>query len=204
MPASDRPNILLITTDQQRSDALGINNNRLLDTTNLDALAAAGTNFTRAYSTTPSCVAARRTFLTGQHGATHGLPGYADGVEFFPKFTLPGLLGAAGYQTQLVGKLHQFPQRKRYGFDHMILSQTPDYRPDSPYFSENDYVDWLHDAAGGNVDPSLHGIGVNSRLARPFHLEERFHHTNWVVQEAERFLSQRRDPTVPWFLHLSF
>ena len=58
MPTPDRPNILLITTDQQRSDALGINNNWLIDTANLDALAASGTNFTRAYSTTPSCVAA--------------------------------------------------------------------------------------------------------------------------------------------------
>jgi arylsulfatase len=49
MPNSDRPNLLLITTDQQRWDALGINGNPLIDTTNLDALAAVGTNFTRAY-----------------------------------------------------------------------------------------------------------------------------------------------------------
>lgn len=199
-----KPNILLITTDQQRWDTLGINGNPLIQTAHLDALAAGGTNFTRAYSTTPSCIAARRTLLTGQHATTHGMVGYQDGVEFHPSYTLPGLLGQAGYQTELIGKLHQFPQRKRYGFDHLVLSEQIDYRPGSPVFGQNDYVDWLHDAAGGNVDPNLHGLGANSRLARPFHLEERFHHTSWLVQEAARFLQQRRDPVCPWFLHLSF
>ncbi|MBP6506908.1 MAG: sulfatase-like hydrolase/transferase [Opitutaceae bacterium] len=199
-----KPNILLITTDQQRWDTLGINGNRVIQTAHLDHLAATGTNFTRAYSTTPSCIAARRTLLTGQHAVKHGMTGYQDGVEFHPAYTLPGLLGDAGYQTQLIGKLHQFPQRKRYGFDHLILSEMIDYRPGSPVVGENDYVDWLRDAIGGNVDPNLHGIGSNSRLARPFHLEESYHHTTWVVQEAAKFLTQKRDPASPWFLHLSF
>ena len=199
-----KPNILLITTDQQRWDTLGVNGNRTIQTAFLDTLAATGTNFTRAYSTTPSCIAARRTLLTGQHAVNHGMTGYEDGVEFHPAYTLPGLLGRAGYQTELIGKLHQFPQRKRYGFDHVVLSEMIDYRPGSPHMGHNDYVDWLHDAAGGNVDPNLHGIGSNSRLARPFHLAESYHHTNWVAQEAAKFLTQRRDPSCPWFLHLSF
>ena len=200
----DKPNILLITTDQQRWDTLGINGNRVCQTAYLDNLAVNGTNFSRAYSTTPSCIAARRTLLTGQHGTSHGMVGYQDEVEFHPEYTLPGLLGEAGYQTQLIGKLHQFPQRKRYGFDHVILSEQIDYRPNSPTFAQNDYVDWLHDAAGGNVDPNLHGIGPNSRLARPFHLDESLHHTSWVVQEAAKFLTKKRDPSCPFFLHLSF
>lgn len=199
-----KPNILLITTDQQRWDTLGINGNRLIQTAQLDSMAAKGTNFSHAYSTTPSCIAARRTILTGQHAAQHGMVGYEDGVEFHPAYTLPGLLGEAGYQTELVGKLHQYPQRKRYGFDHLVLSETIDHRPGSPYLGQNDYVDWLHDAVGGNVDPNLHGIGSNSRLARPYHLEERYHHTSWVAQEGVKFLTKRRDPSSPWFLHLSF
>ncbi|MBE34058.1 MAG: arylsulfatase [Opitutaceae bacterium] len=199
-----KPNILLITTDQQRWDTLGINGNSLIQTDYLDSLADEGTNFSRNYSTTPSCISARRTLLTGQHATTHGMVGYEDSVEFHPEYTVPGLLGEAGYQTQLVGKLHQFPQRKRYGFDHVILSEQIDYRPGSPIFGENDYVDWLHDAAGGNVDPNLHGLGGNSRLARPFHLEESHHHTSWVAQEGAKFLQKRRDPSCPWFMHLSF
>ena len=93
--------------------------------------------------------------------------GYEDGVEFKPAFTLPGLLGDAGYQTQLIGKLHQYPQRKRYGFDNIILSEQIDYRPGSPIFGHNDYVDWLQQKAGVDADPNLNGMGANSRLARP-------------------------------------
>jgi hypothetical protein len=88
-----RPNILLITTDQQRFDGLGINGNAVLRTPNLDHLAARGVNFTRAYTTCPSCIAARRSILTGQFPVTHGLVGYEDGLEWDPPFTLPGLLG---------------------------------------------------------------------------------------------------------------
>jgi len=67
--------------------------------------------------------AACRTILTGQARYTHVLVGYQDGLEFNPSFTLPALLSNVGYQTQLVGKLHMFPQRKRFGFDHMALSE---------------------------------------------------------------------------------
>lgn len=85
---SRRPNILLITTDQQRYDALGINGNRVLKTPNLDAMAANGTNFSRCYISCPVCIPARRTLLSGLHPDTHGMPGYRDGWEFEPKHTL--------------------------------------------------------------------------------------------------------------------
>jgi len=42
MPAQSRLHILLITTDKQRYDALGINGNRVVETTSLDALAGRG------------------------------------------------------------------------------------------------------------------------------------------------------------------
>jgi arylsulfatase len=198
-----RPNLLLITTDQQRFDAMGINGNEHLQTPVLDHLAATGVNFQRAYVTCPSCIAARRTILTGQSGATHGLVGYRDGEEFFPKFTLPGLLRDAGYQTQLIGKLHQFPQRKRYGFDHMIVTSTPGDRPDSAWLNDNDYVGWLKQA-GVLESTNAHGINGNSRLARPWHMAEQYHHTNYLTSEAIEFMTHRRDPSQPFFLHLSY
>ncbi|MEM1059723.1 MAG: sulfatase-like hydrolase/transferase [Verrucomicrobiota bacterium] len=200
---SDRPHILLITTDQQRFDSLGYNHNRVLETPNLDAIAAGGVNFTRAYATCPVCIPARRTLLSGQHPATHGLRHYEDGLDWDPPFTLPGLLGQAGYQTQLVGKLHMHPQRKRYGFDHMVLSDSANLRPTSRYAAHNDYTDWLR-SRGIDTHPQLNGISGNGRLARPYHLDEPFHHNAWLVQAAAEFLTKRRDPSCPWFLHLSF
>jgi len=197
------PNFLLITTDQQRWDALGFNGNDILQTPNLDHLAGKGMNFERAYVTCPSCIAARRTILTGQAPYRHGMVGYRDGVEFFPKFTLPGLLSKAGYQTQMIGKLHQFPQRKRYGFDNMILSTNPSSRPDSKFTSGNDYTDWLQET-GVTASSNEHGVNGNSRISRPFHLEEHYHQTNWLTTEAIKFMTQKRDPSSPFFLHLSY
>ncbi|MDD4889434.1 MAG: sulfatase-like hydrolase/transferase [Phycisphaerae bacterium] len=198
-----RPNILLITTDQQRFDGLALNGNAILRTPNLDHLAARGVNFSRAYTTCPSCIAARRTILTGQLPATHGMVGYEDGVEFNPPFTLPGLLGRAGYQTQLIGKFHMYPQRKRFGFDNLVLSEQLEYRPDSRFFGQNDYADWLR-RQGHSFNPQSTGLGANSWIARPWPHDEELHHTSWMAEEAIDFLTRRRDPSCPFFLHLSF
>ncbi len=201
--AERRPNILLITTDQQRYDAMGLNGNPILRTPNLDALAASGTNFSRCYVTCPVCIPARRTLISGLHPTTHGMHNYTDGWEFDPAHTLPGELSNAGYQTQLVGKLHLHPQRKRFGFDHMILSESGNYRPDSKYQWENDYTDWLAEQ-GVRTISNAHGINGNGRNARPFHLDEPYHHSSWVANQAQRFFRGWRDPSCPWFMHLSF
>lgn len=208
MPSSHRPetrpNILLITTDQQRYDAMGLNNpDSPLRTPNLDHLAATGVNFTRAYTTCPICIPARRSLLTGLHPTTHGLTWYQDGLEWEPPFTLPGLLSDAGYQTELLGKLHLFPQRKRYGFDHMVRSETPNHRPGSDHQHINDYADWLRDQSIPFHPQSL-GTHGNGRVARPFHLDEEYHQTSWLADQAVRFLTNYRDPSCPFFLHLSF
>ncbi|MEM1012232.1 MAG: sulfatase-like hydrolase/transferase [Planctomycetota bacterium] len=200
----DRPNILLITTDQQRFDAMRLNNPATpLRTPHLDALAAKGVNFTRGYTTCPVCIPARRTLLTAHHPTSHGLTRYEDGKNWEPPFTVPQLVGDAGYQTQLIGKLHQWPQRKRFGFDHMVRSDSPNHRPDSKYHPHNDYTHWLQ-SFDPRIQPNNHGLNGNSRVARPFNLEENLHQTSWLADEAVDFLTRRRDPSMPWFLHLSF
>jgi len=203
MSAPRRPNLLLITTDQQRHDALGINGNQAIETPNLDAMAAAGVNFTRGYVTCPVCIPARRSLLSGQSPETHGLRHYQDGLEWHPPTTLPAELSRAGYQTQLVGKMHMHPQGKRYGFDHIILSETMNWRPTSDHQKRNDYVRWLKQQ-GLHDHPNAHGINGNGRLVRSWPYEDRLHHNAWLASEAARFLCEDRDPSAPFFLHLSF
>ena len=70
--------ILFITTDQQRFDSLGCNGNKFCRTPNIDALAANGINYTRAYNQNTVCMPARSTMLTGQYVRTHGV--FANGV----------------------------------------------------------------------------------------------------------------------------
>lgn len=199
-----QPNILLITTDQQRWDCLGLNDSSTdLRTPICDQLAASGVNFSRAYSTCPVCIPARRSLLTGLHPHTHGLRGYRDGLEWDPPFTLPGLLSRAGWHTALVGKLHLHPQRKRYGHEYMVRTESPNDRWDTPMQPVNDWADWLKER-GVTDQPNNLGINGNGRVARPWDMEERYHHTSWLADRAVDFLVRYRDPSCPYYLHLSF
>ncbi|MFM2089956.1 MAG: hypothetical protein RLZZ127_445 [Planctomycetota bacterium] len=198
-----RPNILLITTDQQRWDGLGIARaDRELRTPHLDALAVAGMRFDRAYSTCPVCIPARRSLLTGLHPSAHGLRHYQDGLDWDPPFTLPGILARHGWQTELIGKLHLHPQDRRYGFEHQVRTEAPQDRWDSPVQKVNAWAEALR--AAGHAHPYDLGLGSNSRRARPWDKAEHLHHTSWVADRAVDWLTRERDTTCPFFLHLSF
>ena len=54
---SDKPNVLVIMTDQQRYDTIGALGNSLIQTPALDRLVTGGTSFTSAYCASPVCVA---------------------------------------------------------------------------------------------------------------------------------------------------
>src|SRR5687768_378523 len=114
-----KPNLILITTDQQRGDCLSCDGHPCVETPYLDELAGRGVRFTKAYTAVPSCTPARSAILTGMDQWNHGRL-TMDGQDAldFPQ-TLPGGLAAAGYHTQAVGKMHFFPQRRLYGFHHM-------------------------------------------------------------------------------------
>jgi len=187
-----RPNFLVIMTDQQRGDCLGIEEHSVLQTPNMDSIAGRGIRFTRAYSTCPVCIPARRSFISGQFPSTHGMVGYQEGVEWDPPTTLPGELSNSGYHTCWVGRtLHLHPERKRYGFEHMVI--TPDCR------------EWVT-RYGPEGSGGYYGAGPmhNDWTARPFHMDEMYHDTNWTVNEALRFLRSYRDPSCPYFLGVSF
>ncbi|MCA1810068.1 MAG: sulfatase-like hydrolase/transferase [Lentisphaerae bacterium] len=193
-----QPNILLFVTEQHRGDCLSIENHPVLMTPNMDNIAGRGARFTRAYSNCPTCIAARRSLLSGQFPATHGVVGYKEGVEWEIADTLPAVLARSGYETCWVGRsMHQYPADKNFGFEHMIKS---DHRSESG----NDYMRYLQERRPDDWE-GLYGTGVmhNDRTARPWHLDEDLHPTNWTVHEALRFL-RNRDQSRPFFLVVSF
>ena len=200
--ADTRPNILLIMTDQQRGDCLGIEGHPVLQTPNLDWLARSGTYFRRGYSECPSCVPARRVLMSGQAPAVNGMVGFKGHVEWNPAHTLAGELALAGYQTEMVGKLHLYPSRKRYGFDHLRLAE-------STRGENNDYADWLMEGGAVPLEAGVshagvaHGVSANGWVGRPHYLPEHKTHTFWSVTQAIDFI-RKRDATVPFFLNVSF
>lgn len=194
-----RPNLLLITTDQQRGDCLGCAGHPVLETPYLDELAEQGAYLPHAYTSVPSCTPARAGIITGMDQWHHGrltMTG-SDALEY--PATLPGELAKAGYHTQLVGKAHHSPQRRLYGFHHMVLDESG--RRDPGFISDyHQYFDKHKEGAYGYRD---HSIDWNSWMARPSHLPEHLHPTYWTASEGAKFVEQR-DPTRPFFLWLSF
>ncbi|MGF1453647.1 MAG: sulfatase-like hydrolase/transferase [Opitutales bacterium] len=188
MSSADRPNILLITTDQQRFDTIAALGNREIWTPHLDWLADDGITFTRCYSDAPVCMAARATIMTGCHGYTTGLTSNSHTLRpMAERPTLPGCLTAAGYQTRAVGKMHFEPMRANYGFEHMELPM--------------DYYRQQH-RKGGSL-PKAHGVGENEMQPVVSTVHETESLTHWTVERSIDFL-ETRDDTRPFFLWTSF
>jgi len=119
---NDRPNIIVIFTDDQTHGAIGYNH-PIVKTPHLDALAASGMTFQRAYVASPICAASRASMMTGLFPQQHGVVAlkhtafspYCVGAESATQ-TLPNRLKKAGYLTAFYGKSH-LGDPKAYGFD---------------------------------------------------------------------------------------
>ncbi len=102
---ADRPNFLLIITDQQRADYLGCAGHPVLRTPNIDAIAARGRRFERFYVANPVCMPNRSTLMTGRMPSLHGVR--HNGIPLSLRSnTFVDLLSAAGYHAGLMGKSH--------------------------------------------------------------------------------------------------
>ena len=103
---SKRPNILLITSDQQRADCNGFENPDV-KTPHIDRLAREGTRFSACITPNLVCQPSRASILTGLLPLTHGV--WDNGVDLEPGVGAQGFAGtlaASGYRTALLGKAH--------------------------------------------------------------------------------------------------
>jgi len=100
-----RPNIVFILTDDQRWDALGAAGNAVIQTPQLDRLAADGCLFRNAFVTTAICMASRASIFTGLYERKHGCNFNTGDLKpaFWDK-SYPVLLRRAGYFTGFIGK----------------------------------------------------------------------------------------------------
>lgn len=106
MPYMNKPNILLITSDQQRADCNGFENPHIR-TPHLDQLAREGTRFSANITPNLVCQPSRASILTGLLPLTHGV--WDNGVDLDPVVGAQGFAGtlaSAGYDTAFVGKAH--------------------------------------------------------------------------------------------------
>ena len=119
-----RPNVLIITTDQQRVDVMSAVGNPWVKTPNMDAIAAQGVYFTQSYCSYPLCSPSRSSLHTGR--TPHEIRVDHNSLPIDPAMPLSGqVFRAAGYDTGYAGKWHMpasYPSDGIAGFE--VLNKT--------------------------------------------------------------------------------
>lgn len=178
----DRPNILLITTDQQRFDTICAAGHSHMKTPNLDRLVREGCLFQNAYSPNPVCIPARHNIVSGLPAKHHGFDdNYFDNSIQMPSDlpTFPELLTNSGYGSTAIGKMHFQPCRRHNGFDRMLtMEEIPEHLED------DDYALYLH-AHGYDHLRSFHGVRhLLYMLPQQSFLPIEHHGTTWVADRT--------------------
>jgi len=105
--AADRPNILLIVTDDQGYGDLGVHDNPRIKTPNLDEFASQSVRL-KSFYVSPVCAPTRASLLTGRYNYRTGVVDTYQGRAMLhpDEVTLAEMLAAAGYRTGIFGKWH--------------------------------------------------------------------------------------------------
>jgi len=135
MSSSQRPNILIICTDQQNWWMNSFNGHPIVRTPNLERLAGRGANFRRCYSNSPVCVPARASLMSGRYPSD--VEAYDNGAPFDGRVpTFANLARDQGYFCTTTGKL-DLCSGKDYGMEGDELGHGHDVSPDVTAFFRN-------------------------------------------------------------------
>jgi arylsulfatase A-like enzyme len=227
-----RPNIILISADQQRADCLGFMG-RNVKTPHLDQLAEEGTHFGVCITPSVVCQPARASILTGQLCRTHGV--HDNGIDLDPATGEAGFAGSlarAGYQTAFFGKAH-FSTYHTYeptgtpeclrssaqygpdwngpymGFEHVELMLVGHnwFPPEKPPAGQH-YERFFHADGRGDEKIALYweNAGDTQGAAQTWHsrLPIAWHNTPWTADRAIEWLHHGREPDRPFCAWVSF
>jgi len=161
----ERPNIILIVSDDQGYGDLSCMGNTDFRTPHLDRLAASGVRFTSWYANSPVCSPSRASLLTGRYPGNAGvraiLAGHRTASGLLPEVpTLAKVLEPLGYQTALFGKWHLGLARGCRPHDHGFaewfgfLAGCVDYYSHIFYWGMN---------RGGPANNPIHDLWHNDR-----------------------------------------
>jgi arylsulfatase A-like enzyme len=204
----DRPNVLLIMTDQQKATASHLYGNPFCETPSMARLARQGVLFEHAFTPHPLCVPARVSLWTGRYPHTHGsrrnqTPMPAGAVHAFQ------LWKEAGYHTGLIGKNHCFDRSEDLAlFDTWCEISHGGLPPGS----QTRGMDWYRPEAGIRAAHELRHnmVPQNPRFGyatSDYPLED--YATGLIAGQTVRYLEQHRhepfalwvsfpDPHEPW------
>jgi arylsulfatase len=213
-----KPHIVLITADQLRKDSLSCYGNRAVKTPHLDRLAEQSIQFDRAYTTSPWCLPARCSLLSGK--LPHNSGAYSNFRTQQLDAGVPNLFNAlqnSGYHTSVFGKCHFTPApygqvnagetqqndavRNYYlslGIDHLKLQ---DGKQMSVWYYD-DYSKELE--AAGYLEAYQNAVWEReNQKVFPFPCPEEWHPDRWVGSKAAEYIN-KYDDDQPLFTWISF
>src|SRR5690606_4854479 len=130
LQAQDKPNIVIIISDDHAYQMIGAYGSKIAKTPHIDRIAKEGVTFNRAFVTNSICGPSRATLLTGKYSNKNGYMGndsknFDHGQDLFVK-----RLQSVGYKTAWIGKQHL--GNKPQGFDYfdILPGQGHYYNPD--------------------------------------------------------------------------
>lgn len=224
MNKQSKPNILLITSDQQHWFTLGCLNPEV-KTPNLDRLAEQGMLFNRAYCPNPTCSPTRASIITGKYPSRHGC--WSLGTKLSEnEHTVGEDFTAAGYRTALIGKAHfqplqgteEYPSLEAYpllqdldfwrkfdnpfyGFEHVELARN---HTDEAHVGQH-YAIWLEEKGCHNWrDYYRTPTGNNDTQKRKWLIPEEYHYGTWIAERTNTLLEQYQQNDDNFFLWASF
>ncbi len=189
-----RPNILVILSDDQGYADTGFQGSKDIPTPNLDALAQSGLHCTNGYVSHPYCSPSRAGLMTGRYQARFGHEhnphfnpnDHHEGLPLTEKL-LPAFLQDAGYITDWIGKWH--------------LGAAPEFWPQNRGFKETfGFIGGGHYYQNWRPDPTKEYDVPIERNGKPVEVKE--HLTIAFGHEAASFVN--RHASEPWFLYLAF
>ena len=210
--SSQRPNVLLITGDHFRGDAMHCAGADFLHTPSFDRLAATGVRFCNASASNPICVPGRATITTGN--PSHICTGStANGGRIRDDQTkIAEHFAANGYRTYALGKLHYVPYenpRLLHGFqvaelceEGRVTSQRAKTRPE---LWNEEYDEYLKTVGWGGYQRA-HGIGNNDIRGGASPLPEEHYVDGWVTTRSIHYMEEHRKnhPDEPFFVWTSW
>ncbi len=202
-----RPNIVILLCDDLGYGDLGCFANPVIQTPNLDRLAAEGVRLTHCYSSSPVCSPSRAGLLTGRNPNRLGIRDWIpenSGIFLRPgEVTIAQLLKQAGYRTLHAGKWHLNSRTDgsertpgAAGFDHWLYTQNnaaPSHLNPTNFVRNGKPVGPLQGASSEIVVNEAIRFLDESKSNAPFFLNLWFHETHEPVAAQDRFLAMYPD-----------
>lgn len=174
VPDEERPNVLVIVTDDQREGTLNV-----MPATRR-VFIRGGRSYSEAYATSPLCCPSRASIMTGRYPHNHEVRRNEDADNLVQESTVQYYLQQDGYLTGIAGK---------------YLNSWKEAEVDPPYFDrwavidDSSYEDVYYDFTAN----------INGRITEP-----RGYSTDFIGRRSVRFLNDfEEEDETPWFLYVA-